>query len=86
MMIQKLFFCLFCLAVAASPVLAEEPTAPPTAPTEVRVDEEAGVIRFVVQGETVATIDQNGLTIEGDVRYTGVVQDVGKADQQPSGE
>lgn len=80
MMIQKLFFCLFCLAVAASPVLAEEPTAPPTAPTEVRVDEEAGVIRFVVQGETVATIDQNGLSVSGNLDYSGYLVDSGESD------
>jgi len=77
MMIQKLFFCLFCLAAAASPVRAEEPVAPPAAPTEVQVDEEAGVIRFVVDGETVATIDRNGLTVEGDVRFTGTLVDIG---------
>ena len=69
---------LLCLA-AASPVLAEEPLAQPASATEVQVDKEAGVIRFVVDGKTVATIDRSGLTVVGDVCYTGMMADIGDA-------
>jgi hypothetical protein len=65
------------ILTAASPALAEEPATSTTAVTEIRVDEEAGVIRFVVDGKTIATIDKSGLTVEGDVRYTGATHDVG---------
>ena len=78
---RTILLALLCLS-AASPVFAEEPATPTTAATEVQVDEEAAVIRFVVDGKTIATIDQSGLTIEGDLRYTGVTHDVGKPDQQ----
>jgi ethanolamine transporter EutH len=72
---SNLFLCLLCLA-AASPVLAEK-LAPKLAPvSEVLVEDEAGVIRLIVHGKTVVTIDKSGVTIAGDVRYTGVTQDV----------
>jgi hypothetical protein len=79
----NLILCLLCLA-AASPVMAEEPAAQSAPATEVVVDKEAGVIRFVVDGKTIATIDKDGLAVEGDVRYTGAMHDIGKADQNPS--
>lgn len=76
MTIANLFLCMLCLA-AASPVWAEELAPSPSPATEVQVDEKAGMIRFVVAGKTIATIDRSGVTVEGDVRYTGATHDIG---------
>lgn len=63
---------------SANPAAATSGTEP-SAPgqTAVVVDEEAGVIRFLIDGEPVAMLSKEGLTVAGEVRYSGILTDSG---------
>jgi len=46
--------------------------------TRIDVDPQTGTIRFIVNGEPVALIDRDGLTIAHNVRYGGLSIDLGE--------
>ena len=41
------------------------------------VDEEAGIIRFFIDGEEKASLDATGLHVNGSITYSGTVRDIG---------
>ncbi|WP_437186783.1 hypothetical protein SH668x_000141 [Planctomicrobium sp. SH668] len=56
-----------------SPVHAE-----PTVNTRIEVDDHSGTIRFLIDGQPVALLDRDGLTIANDVQYGGLSIDLGE--------
>lgn len=60
-------FCLFSNAA-----LAQE-----NAKTLVVADEEAGVIRFIINGEEQARLTEEGLQVRGDIVFGGMMRDAG---------
>lgn len=52
--------------------------------TAVFVEQERDIIRFFIDGQEKAFLDQSGLHINGDVAYTGTIRDSGAA--QPAKE
>lgn len=79
----RLFFCALALALILSgPAAArdEADTGGPAeqAPTRIKVDEHAEVIRFIVEGEERAVLDSDGLHVRGDVTYGGRIKDAGQ--------
>ena len=74
------FFCF----LAAMPVFADEqpqeqqkeqPQATQETKTGVVVNEEAGTVSIVVNGNEVAVFNDKGLHIEGNIEHTGYVTD-----------
>lgn len=45
--------------------------------TAVIVDQERGVIRFLIEGQEKAFLDASGLHVNGDITYTGTIKDSG---------
>lgn len=62
----------------AAPRLGGEKTA-------VVVDQERGVIRFLIEGQEKAFLDASGLHVNGDVAYTGTIKDSGAAQTAKEG-
>lgn len=53
--------------------------------TAVVVDQERGVIRFLIEGQEKAFLDAGGLRVNGDVTYTGTIKDSGAAQTAKEG-
>lgn len=49
-----------------------------TSPDRVQMieDDEAGVIRFIIDGQERATLDSEGLHVHGDIEFTGTTKDI----------
>lgn len=66
----------FTLAVFLStPVLAQD--TQPLEPTRLEVDQEANIIRVIVDEKVVAQFTSNGLRVIDDIEYGGVIRDRG---------
>lgn len=66
---------------ASSPALAEDsdPAAPPPEKTAVVVDEDAGVIRFFIDGQEKMRLDAAGLHVRENIDYGGMITDYGRS-------
>ena len=58
---------------ATSYALAQKPA--PAERVAMTLDQEAGAVRFVIDGHEVARLDASGLTVEGDLTYSGMITD-----------
>ena len=69
---MRQFFLLSAAVVASSisTYLITRTAEAETKTTAVLIDEEDGVIRFVINGKEVGTLDKNGLSIDGSVAAT----------------
>ena len=69
----------FCTTTAliTSPSFAQELLSKDENKTKIIVDEEAGVIRFIINGEEAAQINSNGLSIRDNFEYGGTLLDIG---------
>lgn len=47
--------------------------------TRIETDQKAGIVRIFVAGKEAVTIDAAGLHVVGDIDYTGIVTDTGRA-------
>lgn len=71
---------LFLLALAG-PAHAQQDTASvpdqsaESPATRIEIDEQAGVIRFVIDGEERAVLDADGFHVDGDIDYAGTITD-----------
>ena len=76
-------FC-FCTTTAliTNSSFAQELLAKDENKTKVIVDEDAGVIRFIINGKEAAQINANGLSIRDNFEYGGTLLDMG--DEYPS--
>jgi len=72
------FFTLLLFTASAMAQDAARPTEPATEETtRLEVDDEAGVIRFIINGQEQARIDGTGLHAREDVSYGGMLTDHG---------
>jgi hypothetical protein len=46
--------------------------------TQIVVDQQAGIIRFVIDDVEQARLDAGGLHVNGDINYTGTITDTGQ--------
>jgi hypothetical protein len=75
---------LFC-SLFPCPLRAEEPTPPPQSAKpdagkpEIVTDEKNNVVRVLIGGKEILTIDAQGLHVRADVTYTGQITDTGAA-------
>ena len=46
--------------------------------TQVVTDEQAHVVRVIIDGKEVLTIDAKGLHVNGNVEYSGTIRDTGR--------
>lgn len=85
---MRILFVVFLLFMLPCPIQAQEnsgaagesATAPiKPAKTRIEVDERAGIIRFFIDGQEKATLNADGLHIQGDIDYAGTIRDVGAA-------
>ncbi len=73
---------IICIVALAAAALAQERSHPaPAEPaaTRIEVDEQADVIRFVIEGREAMRLDATGLHVRSDVSYGGAVADYGPA-------
>ncbi|WP_250504715.1 hypothetical protein [Caballeronia sp. AZ7_KS35] len=64
-------------ATNATPNQPNEPATKNAASApEIVIDKEHGVIRFMVDGKEVATLNKDGLLVRGNVAYSGELTDV----------
>lgn len=83
MHLMAIVFSLLTLlaAVAFGPSLLaqESPQVPIPArgdnQTQIVTDEQAGVVRVLIKGREVLVIDENGLTVQGNIAYSGNITD-----------
>lgn len=76
----RAFMCALLISAqfhSAPPAFAQEQAAQAQpAATRIEVDEQAGVIRFFIEGEERAALDAKGLHVNGDVEFTGSTKDI----------
>ena len=77
------FVVLAAIAVSAtSYALAQK--AAPAERVVMTLDQEAGALRVVIDGDEVARLDAGGLTVEGDLTYSGMITDGPARQKGPS--
>lgn len=69
---MRLFIFIMGLMVLPMTVSAQE-----QADTRIAVDEEAGVIRFIIDGEEQARLTSDGMLVRGNIIYGGTIRDGG---------
>ncbi len=78
--VRGLVLAISLLALTATAQAAETKPAPAPAgqqpATRIETDQKAGIIRFIVNGKEVARLDANGLTVRGNIAYTGTLTDI----------
>ena len=76
-MLRTLAF--LCLLLCAFPALAQDsppkPAPPHDSKPEIVVDQQANVVRILIDGKEIVVIDAKGLHVKGDVDYTGMLVD-----------
>lgn len=78
LLVASLFLSIPCSARAQDAATDPAATAPAAMPrAAVIADEEAGVIRFIIDGEEVARINDTGLHVRENVNFGGVAVDYG---------
>jgi hypothetical protein len=77
------FLTLPAYAEDAATTSGEAATKTPAKRAELIVDEQAGVIKFVIDGVEKARIDEIGLHVAGDVAYTGTLADTNAIAAEP---
>lgn len=79
----KYLFVAFSLLLLCGPAHAESRRSasaePQRAGTEVVVDQEQHVIRFLLDGAEVMRLDSGGLKLLGDISYSGALSNEGEA-------
>ncbi|RVI30870.1 hypothetical protein [Sinorhizobium meliloti] len=74
-----LFTIVLILIIASGRLAIEKTLGVPTVQGNQRVtfltDQQAGVVRIVIDGKEVARIDATGLYVHGDIAYTGTITD-----------
>ena len=77
----RALMCAFLISAplhSVSPAFAQEQAAQAQpAATRIEVDEQAGVIRFFIEGEKRAALDAAGLHVNGNIEFTGQTVDIG---------
>lgn len=48
-------------------------------------DQQAGVVRILIDGRPVVVINESGVRIVGDIEYTGSISDIGSLPQEDGG-
>lgn len=71
---MRLFAFLF-IVLCSTPALAQVEQS--SEPTRLEVDQDANVIRVIVDGKAVAQFTSSGLMVVGDVEYGGTLRDRG---------
>ena len=72
---MKLFILSIFIFCFSLPALAQETQS--LEQTRVEVDQEASVVRIIVEGREVAQVTSSGLYVVGDVNYSGIIRDSG---------
>lgn len=67
-----------------SPARTAEGAAASTSATRIEVDEQAHVIRFFIEGEERGVLHADGLHINGDIDYSGTLQDGNRYSRPPA--
>jgi len=85
---MRVLFIAVLLLMLSNPVHAQESSAvsaeagatfTASGDTRIELDEQAGVIRFFIDGQQRAFLDADGLHVRDALDYGGVLVDVGKA-------
>lgn len=67
--------------VAPPPTVSETLEAAPDAPVQsalnFQTDPDTGTVTFRVDGKTILEIDSSGITVTGNIQYTGGITDIG---------
>ena len=84
----SLFFCALFLSVGAVSSYAEDVAATANtttskAKTEILVDDEAGTVSILINGEIAVLIDADGLHVRGGIEYGGTIVDMGRENAIP---
>lgn len=79
--VRRAALAAFCILALAAPSLAQEQSAPvqvEPASTRIEVDDQAGVIRFFIDGREKARFDAAGLHVRENIDYGGMLTDYGQ--------
>ena len=83
---MSLFFCALMvgsvLATSAQPSHAEDTAN--KGKTEILVDENAGTVSILINGETAVLIDADGLHVRDSIEYGGTIADMGRENAIPA--
>lgn len=70
------FLSLIAICVSAASLRASETTAKLGEGTRIEADSAANVIRIIVDGAELATVNAEGLTVSSNITYTGTLTDI----------
>lgn len=70
-----IFGCGFLIGMASASFLADCDARAADMPAQIVVDQQAGAIRFILDGREQARLDAAGLHVNGDINYTGALTD-----------
>lgn|GEM_PF-6338173 len=81
---MRVLCILVCIFIVSTPVYAQDHLSGTATQqsselpaTRIETDEQAGAIRFFIDGQEAVRIDAAGLHVRDDVRFGGTIKDVG---------